>query len=370
MERLRKIYPDPVILFTVFLLSLTGILTVFSVKVVPFLFLDEDISFRRPLLFVIFTFFGISLMSFISYVFDYRVLKNKKVVYGIIGLSLLMLIVVLIKKYATEKDVDRWLIGTSIQPMEFSKLAIVIFVAHYIARKGYINKWGYFIWITCIVIFHSFLLYFQPDKGMAILILVSAWTLLWIGGVSPKFHIPVGIAFALVIGFFLIFSTDYVRERLKAWFNPMDEIYNKGYQIIQSLISFMNGGLFGVGYGKGFQKLGMLTQADTDYVLSVIGEEFGLAGVIFVFFLYYVLISRLIKIAREVYDTFGKLLIMGVCINLAFGIMVNVLMAVNLLPPKGIPLPFISYGVSNLIMNFVSLGIVGSVYRYELRFRI
>jgi len=193
--------------------------------------------------------------------------------------------------------------------------------------------------------------------------------MLWIGGAAPRVYLPVAALFTLVGLFMMFFGGDYVHRRILAWQNPMEDSFGSGYQVIQSLLAFMNGGLLGQGYGKGFQKLGSLTQADTDYVLATIGEELGMPGVVFLFVLYGVLLWRLSRIAREVSDTFGRLLVVGVILNILIAVAVNTTMAVNILPPKGMPLPFVSYGVSNLLMTFIGLGMVGAVHRRQLRFR-
>ncbi len=370
MERLKKLYPDPVLLFTVFLLTLMGFLTISSVKIAPNLFFDLSLSdLRKPILFFFFSITGILLMSFIAFAFNYRKINSQKFIYITVGISLFLLLIILVKKLLLNKPVDRWLIGTSIQPSEFSRIVIVIFIAYYVSRKGYINKLRFFGWAILVVLAHSILLFLQPDKGMAIFVMLLAWLMLWIGGSSPKVYVPVAGLFALVGVFMILFGGDYVHKRFLAWRNPVEDSFGSGYQVIQSLLAFMNGGLLGQGFGKGFQKLGPLTQADTDYILATIGEELGFPGIIFLFSLYGVLFWRLLKIATETVDTFGKLIVTGIMLNLLIAVVVNIMMAVNILPPKGMPLPFVSYGISNLLASFVGLGIVGAVYKKQLHFR-
>ncbi|RLJ69794.1 cell division protein FtsW [Hydrogenivirga caldilitoris] len=371
MERLRRFYPDPVLLFAVILLSLIGFLAILSVRVMPDLLYSLEIQhFRKPLFFLISLLLGLFLMSFVSYALDYKKLNNQRMVYFLVSLSLFFLLLVLLKKLLLGKSVERWLIGTSIQPSEFSKVIIVVFIAYYVARKGAIDRLRFFGWAVLIVVVHSVLLFLQPDKGMALFILLLAWGVMWIGGTSPKIYMPVGALFTFFGAFMLYFGGDYVHKRFSVWQNPTEDSFGAGYQVIQSLLAFMNGGLLGQGYGKGFQKLGPLTQADTDYVLAVIGEELGLPGLIFVFLLYGIVIKRLISIASEVADTFGKLLVYGFMLNITISVVVNVMMTVNLIPPKGTPLPFISYGVSNMLANLFALGLVGAVYKRQLQYRL
>ena len=367
MERLAKLYPDPVVAFSVFLLTTLGFLSVLSVKLPPVLFQNVELhDLRKPFLFFVFSLVGFLFMSFISFALDYRKLNNRRVVYSLVVLSLFFLSVVFLKKILLGKSVERWLIGTSVQPSELSKLIIVIFVAYYVARKGTIDRIRFFGWAILVVIAHSFLLFLQPDRGMAVFILFLAWSMLWIGGTSPKVYLPVGGIFSLLAVFMIVFGGEYVHKRLSAWQDPVQDSFGTGYQVIQAMLAFMNGGLLGQGFGKGFQKLGPLTQADTDYVLATVGEELGFPGIVFLITLYVVLIRRLIRIAVEVVDVFGKLLVAGVVLNLLFSVIINIMMTINMLPPKGIPLPFVSYGVSNLMVNFLSLGVVGSVYKRQL----
>ncbi|HIQ31840.1 MAG TPA: FtsW/RodA/SpoVE family cell cycle protein [Aquifex aeolicus] len=369
-EKLRKLYPDPVLFFSVFLLSTVGFLVVLSVRVSPYIFEGIELSdLKRPILFLLSVLFGFFLMVSLSFI-NYRKLNNQRLVYLMVGVSLTLLAVVIAKKLLLGKRVERWLFGGSVQPSEFSKVVITIFVAYYVARKGAIEELRYFLWAVLVVVAHSLLLFLQPDKGMAVLLLTVAWAMLWVGGTSPRVYLPVGFVFVLTGAFMLFTGGDYVLRRLSAWRNPMEDPFGSGYQVIQSLFAFINGGFWGQGLGKGFQKFGILTQADTDYALATIGEELGFPGIAFLLLLYITVARRLIRIARETTDTFGRLLVTGIALHIILSSGINVMMAVNILPPKGIPLPFVSYGVSNMMMNFVSLGIVGAVYRRQLRYRV
>ncbi len=370
MERLRRLYPDPVVLFTVLLLFLIGLLNVVSVRVVPSLIEGFDPAvLKKPVMFLIAFLLGVLLMSFTAFALNYRKLNNQKVIYGGIILSLVLLLLVLIKKAVLGKPIDRWLVGSSVQPSEFSKIMIVLFLAYYVSRKGYITRIRFFGWAVLVVLAHSVLLMLQPDRGMAVFVLFLSWVLLWIGGVSPRIYAAAGAIFGVMVFFILTFSGDYIHRRIEAWRDPLEDTFGSGYQVIQSLLAFMNGGFLGQGYGKGLQKLGPLTQADTDYALATIGEELGFPGVLFLLILYSVLIWRLVKVAREVADTFGRVVVIGITLNIALSVVVNILMVVNLIPPKGTPLPFVSYGISNLTANLIGLGIVGAIYKRHMDIR-
>ncbi len=371
MDRFRRLYPDPITLGLLVLIFLIGEITILSIKVFPYLF--EGLSWsnlKRPLMHALSFLVGIFLAGFVSHNFNYRKLNNKNLIYTLVAFSLVSLVLVIGKKLIFHMQVNRWLLGTSLQPSELSKLILVVFIAYYISKKGLIDRYSYLMWVAFIVMLHSLLLFLQPDKGMAIFILVSSFILIWFGGVSPRIYISVGALFALLSVFMLQFGGGYLERRFQAWKNPLQDPYDSGYHILQSLLSFINGGLFGMGPGFGFQKLGYLTQADTDYILAIIGEEMGFIGVLFLSFLYFLLVSRLLYISTRVLDTFGKIIVVGVVVNILLSVLVNYYMATNILPPKGIPLPFVSYGVSNMVANMLGLGLVGSIYRRQITYDI
>ncbi len=371
MERLSRFYPEPVILTAVIFLILMGFLNILSIKLAPFILSDIKLEhLRKPAIFLLSSVVGLFIMSAVSHMLNYKKLNDKKTIYTLVGLSLFLLFAVLVKKALLGKEVDRWLVGTSVQPSELSKLIIVLFLAHYVSRKGVINRWSFFGWVVFLVVLHGLFLFLQPDKGMAIFLFAVTVIILWLGCMSPKIYVPILLILASLGVLMLSFGGEYVQRRFIAWKNPMEDSFGSGYQVIQSLLSFINGGFLGQGYGKGVQKLGALTQADTDYALATIGEELGLPGVAFIFVLLGVLLWRLVKVADSATDVFGKLLVGGIAVNIFLSAIINVLMVVNLIPPKGMPLPFISYGTSNLLVNFVSLGIVGAVYKRQLHYRM
>lgn len=363
---MRRFYPDPVVAFSVLLLTTLGFLNTLSVKLPAFVFHGFDLQdLRKPFLMLLFSLIGFLLMSATAFFLDYRRLNNQRLVYSLVILSLLLLILVFVKKIVLGKAVERWLIGTSVQPSELSKLVIILFISYYVARKGAPIGGKFLGWAVLVAVVHSFLLFLQPDKGMALFVLLLAWSMLWIGGASPKIYIPLGAVFSLLGILFLTVGGDYVHRRLSAWQNPLQDYYGTGYQVVQAMLALINGGFLGQGSGKGLQKFGALSQADTDYALANVGEELGFPGILFLLTLYAVLTWRLVRIAVQVVDVFGKLLVAGVTLSILFSTVTNVMMAVNILPPKGIPLPFVSYGISNFLMNFLALGLVGAVYKRQ-----
>jgi len=310
--------------------------------------------------------FSLALLSFFSN-FNYRVFKEKKVVYALVLTSLLLLLVVVVKKYVTgAKAPVRWLFGTSIQPSEFSKIVIILFLAYYIGNKGYIESFSRYLWVVLVVLLHSFLLMAQPDLGMTIFVLLLAVSLLWAGGVAPRIFVPSLLIFGSVGGASLLLFSEHVQRRFQGWLDPFSDPYDKGYQIIKSLQALVKGGFFGEGLGKGLYAVTYIRESDTDYFISVFVENFGFVGFLLLLFTQLALAFRLLSYTRYIFGTYERLIILGVALNFLYSVFVNYAMAFNLLPPKGIALPFLSYGLSNLMANMIGLGIVGSIYRRYL----
>ncbi|NPA32744.1 MAG: FtsW/RodA/SpoVE family cell cycle protein [Aquificae bacterium] len=316
----------------------------------------------------IFFLFGLVLMGVFSRT-DYRVFKNKKVIYLTVGISLALLVGVLIRKLVAPPASGmpvRWLIGTSIQPSEFSKIVLILFLAYYIGVKGYIEQFKYLLFVLLVILSHALLIALQPDLGMAFFFILLGISLMWLGGVAYRIFVPslavLGLAGAGIVALFF----DHVKRRFEGWIDPFSDPHDKGYQIIQSLKAIAGGGLFGKGLGKGLHSAVYIRESDTDYIISLIIENLGILGFLVILYLQLLLILKLFRFANRVYGIYEKLIISGVALNIFYSIVVNYAMAFNIIPPKGIALPFLSYGVSNLLANFIGLGIVGSIYRRHL----
>jgi len=340
-----------------------------KLRVKPYgeLFLDKLTSaFSKNIKLLVFFLVSLFILYIVSN-FNYKVLKRKKVVYLMIGLSVIPLFFLVGKRFFFPGDMPaRWLFGTSIQPSEFSKVVIILFLAYYIGNKGYIENLARYLWVTFIVLLHSILLLLQPDLGMSMFFLLLAVSLLWAGGVSPKFFYPSLVIFGGVATLSLFLFSEHVQRRFAGWLDPFSDPYDKGYQIIKSLQALIKGGFFGEGLGKGLYAVTYIRESDTDYIISAIVENLGILGFLLLLGVQVYLVVRLLRFARHVYGMYERLIILGVALNFMYSVLVNYAMAFNLLPPKGIALPFVSYGVSNLLANVIGLGIVGSIYRRYL----
>ncbi len=358
---------DRWILFSITALFLIGEAVIISVNVVPYLMDSyQKLSiYKRPLIQLLIFLFGFVLASIIAK-YDHRKFMNGTLPYLFILMAVFSLLVVFIKKLMTGKAVDRWLFGGSVQPFEFTKIALIIFLSYYIVRKGNLRQWKHFLWAIFFPAVISFLLLAQPDKGGAIFILLITSLMVYVGGVPKKAYLLMLLLFVFMV-YYILTLEGYVVERLSAWRDPFVDPEDSGYQIIQSLYTLARGGIMGVGIGQGLQKLGPLPASDTDYVIAIIGEEMGFVGVFAVIILYSILVGRLIWYALMSKEQMEKLLLFGVAMNFAISFLWNLAMVSNLIPPKGIALPFISYGPSNLLASLLFLGIAQSVINHQER---
>lgn len=355
----------------IFILFLVGEITILSIWVVP-AFIEGNITFgvfRRVLMQGITFIVGSFIALLIARYVDYRIFRRKEVIYSLLLISILSLSAVILIKYITGKPVNRWLFGSSLQPSEFVKIVMVLFASNYIARKKGLYKNSHIFWSAFVVMVNVILIYAQPDKGMALFILTVSGILFFMGGIAKKVYIPIIIAFAL-LGLYIISGGGYVEKRINVWLNPSKDPEGVGYQIIRSLIYFQKGGLLGQGIGKGVHKQSYLPELDSDYIFAVIGTEWGFLGTFFVLTLYLLIIMKLFFMTAKLKDIFPKLIVLGLTLNFALSVVVNIAMTLNILPPKGIALPLLSYGPSNLLATLISFGIIGSVYirhKHELK---
>jgi cell division protein FtsW len=200
----------------------------------------------------------------------------------------------------------------------------------------------------------------QPDFGSVLILAVLTWLMMFVGGVRCLHLITSLIAMAPIAYYFLI-SEEYRIRRLLSYLNPWQYPADEGYQIVHSLMAFGTGGLWGAGIGKGYQKLFYLPEPHTDFIFSIIGEEFGLVGVLLIIVLYAWILLKGLKIARKAPDTFGALMAVGLTSAMGLQICINMGVTLGLLPTKGLTLPFLSYGGTSLLLNMTSIGILMNI---------
>ena len=253
------------------------------------------------------------------------------------------------------------------QPSELAKLSLIIFLASYGERfqrqmAGF--RQGLII-PGCIIAAVLGFIFVEPDRGCSILLALVSGTMLVIAGVRLSFLLPP--ALVLLAGLGLSFMHDPMRlRRIMAWIHPEQSREGAGYQAYQAMIALGSGGWDGLGLGNGRQKLGFVPEQHTDFIFSIIGEELGLIATLGVVVLFIALILCGVYIARRANDTFGLLLGTGITFMIGLQAFINMGVVTSLLPNKGMPLPFISYGGSNLLLLLIAVGLLLSISRFAV----
>lgn len=260
-----------------------------------------------------------------------------------------------------------------IQPSEICKVGFAVtFAKHLSVTKDRINSFGNFLLLILHLAILVGLIMLQPDAGSAMVFCFMAIMMLFVAGLSYKYIVPAGVisVASLPIIYYSVLS-DYQKHRIQVFLNPEMDRLGSGYNVIQSKIAVGSGGLLGKGYLKGTQnQLGFLPTKHTDFIFSVIAEELGFIGALFVVLLIFLIILRCIKISRESDDLFGKYICVGIASMFIFHTFENIGMCIGLMPVTGIPLPFISYGGTSLLTNMIAVGIVLSVSAHSKKIKI
>lgn len=262
------------------------------------------------------------------------------------------------------EKVRRWysLFGMSIQPSEFAKFAVILWGAHTVVTKASFLenfKKGVLPFLVVLGVI-AFLVVVEPDLSQAFLISVTLLGILYLAG-SRKAHL-VPIVLVGILAFLLFCRMEPYRwERLMSHIDDSGSSEGINYQSEQSLIAVGSGGLVGVGWGAGRQKLRFLPEAHKDFIFSIIGEEFGLLGALLIITGYGYFCYLGLNIARSAKDRFGYYLSSGIVVMIVLGAILNMMVVVVLIPSTGLPLPFISYGGSSLVVSLVSVGVLRSV---------
>ncbi|WP_196590872.1 rod shape-determining protein RodA [Pectinatus frisingensis] len=312
-----------------------------------------------------------AVLVFLMMKFDYRMLQplgNKLYIFN----ALLLLAVDIAGHSAL--GAQRWIqLGPiSFQPSEFSKLIMIISLAVLLEnRVGKLNTFKELLPVALYMVIPFALVVTQPDLGTALVFLAIFFGMIFAAGVNMKI---IGVIFGAGLSCLPIiwhFLKEYQKMRIMVFINPNIDPLGSGYHIIQSKIAIGSGLLYGKGLFHGTQsQLNFLPENHTDFIFAVIGEETGFIGAAIVLLIFLFILWRGIKIAREASDNLGMLLAVGINSMLAFHVLVNVGMTIGIMPVTGIPLPFISYGVSSLITNVLAAGLLLNIYnnRQQLMF--
>ena len=291
--------------------------------------------------------------------FDYKRYKHPAVVFSLLAVTTILLLAV----FALDRShgTHRWIHWGpfSLQPSELAKPALILFLAFFLeTRAKYMGDWRNTL-LPAIVPTLVFLLLIvaQPDLGTAIACAGITASVLFVAGMELRYF---GYAFAASILplYFLLFHVAYRRNRMLAFLDPYADPRGTGFHIIQSMIAVATGGVTGLGLMEGKQKLFYLPEPHTDFIFAVTAEELGLVGALFIVILFGIFLWRGVRTALRTEDLFGRFLAVGITSMVILQAFINISVVLGLMPTKGIPLPFVSYGGSSLFVTLACVGVL------------
>ena len=311
-----------------------------------------------------FTVLGLALMMAISRI-NYGWFQNVYVVYGLLTIAVVLLVAVF--GFPPVNGARRWLRfgGLSVQPSEIAKFVLPIFLAYFLTRnedrigdlKETVLPCGI---VLCVL---GGLIIAEPDLGTTIVLCAIFLSAYFVAG-ARLLHVAAAVAGLLAVGAAALVFAPWRLERLMAFLDPFAYADDAGYQVVQSLYAIGSGGIFGEGFAKGQQKLFYLPYPHSDFIFAVVGEELGLIGTLAVVAAFGLLLWRGARAALLAPDRFGKLLGVGLITGLIVQALFNISVVISILPAKGIPLPFISYGGSSIVATLCAVGVLLNLSQY------
>ena len=359
----RKLKSDKLLFTATLLLVCTSVVMVYSASAV--LALDKN---HDPYLYLVkqatWALLGLLLVPIVMRV-DYRTYRQPTFIWAGVGVVGLALVAVLFGHPIN--GASRWLgVGPlGVQPSELAKIVVIVFIAAVLERRmdQISESPKALIPIGVVLAALVGLILAEPDLGTAVSLLMIAAVMLFASGISYKYI--VGLVLTGVPAFaVLIAASPYRMRRVKSFLNPWVDPLGDGYQMVQSMIAVGTGGVTGRGLMGGVQKLFYLPEPHNDFIYSVIAEELGLIGATVVLACFCVITWRGLRTALRAPDRFGAFLAIGLTTMVAFQAFFNISVVLGLVPPKGIPLPFVSYGGSSLLINLVGMGILLNVSQH------
>ena len=356
-----------IILIAVFILVATGIVMIYSASAMfaERFFQDPTYFLKKQLMFA-----GAGLLTlFAGMTIPPKWIRDNS--RSLVFFSILFVLSVFLPGIGkTGGGARRWIhfFNFSIQPVEFAKIAVCAYLSDYLTRKSKkITQGSLMPFIPPFLILGvlSLALILQPDLGSVVFIFLISFIMFFLAGLRLRY-----VFSTLIVGLpavmFLIIIEPYRFRRILAYLNPWDDPRGSGFQIIQSFLAFALGGLKGVGLGASTQKLFYLPQSYTDFIFSIIGEELGLLGGFVVLALFVVILIQGLAISQKLSDPFRKYFAYSLTLIISLQAIVNMLVTTGLIPTKGMPLPFVSYGGSSLVFNLAAIGLLVSLDRHRL----
>ena len=358
----RKLKSDKLLFTATLLLVCTSVVMVYSASAMwaqernddQYLYLFKQATFAL---------LGLALVPLIMRV-DYRTYRQPVVIWTALGIVGVALVAVLFGRPI--KGATRWLNvgGLGLQPSELAKIVLIVFIAALLERRmERVNEPRALLPLGLVLGALVTLILFQPDLGTSVVLLVIAAVMVFSAGISYRYIAVLGAA-ALPAFYFIVMRSEYRSRRVFAFLDPWSDPLGASYQMVQSMIAVGTGGIFGRGLMDGAQKLFYLPEPHNDFIYAVIGEELGLIGGTVVLACFCVITWRGLRTSMRAPDRFGAFLALGLTTMIAFQAFFNISVVLAMLPTKGIPLPFVSYGGSSLLINLIGMGILLNVSQH------
>jgi cell division protein FtsW len=297
--------------------------------------------------------------------FNYQQLKRRRIVFGLLFVTTVALMSVFL--FSSVNGAHRWIKfpGFSIQPSELSKLALIVFLAYFLEKRAGEERdfWRTFVPSGVVTAWLAALIVIEPDFGTALMLVLIFTIVIYTSG-ARLLHLGLAAAPALVAAIGLLIFVPWRLKRLVTFLNPWADPQGGGFQVVQSLIAIGSGGTNGLGFAQGKQKMLFLPFAHSDFIFSVVGEELGLFGTLAVVAVFALFLWRGIRTALLAPDRFGMLLSLGIVTSIITQALFNISVVLSLVPTKGIPLPFISYGGSSLVPTLAAVGVLLNVSQH------
>ncbi len=310
---------------------------------------------------IIYAGLGIPVIMIVAAI-DYRFWGGViKPMYAVIVIFLVILRLTAGQRFGAARWIETGLV--SIQPTELAKIVIIISLAYFFSRNlNGRHSWGWLIRSLLIALGVAVFIFIQPNLSNVIVILVIWVAMAWVSGLEIKQIVIMGLTGLVLVVVIFPFLQPYQQQRVTTFFSNPSDRSGATYNVLQALIALGSGGIAGKGYGHGTQtQLCFMKVRHTDFIFSVVGEEFGFIGAVLVVVLIGFIIYRCLRVTRLARDNFGSLIVYGIAVLIFFQAAVNIAVNLKLVPVTGLPLPFISYGGSGLLSLMIGIGLVESV---------
>ena len=354
-------YDRPLLIAVIFLVVI-GLMAIFSASAPKCIEMGVN-----PARFLIQQMIGVT-VGFIGLKFLSNFHYKKLIVYTLPFVFFVIIMLILVKVAGvTVNGAQRWInIGPlSLQPSEFAKPAVVLLLAGVFYRNANVFDNNKIVTAFIPILIMMGLIFVQPNLSMLLLLMFTSVSIFLCAGGSVKLLL-IGASCAIPL-FIMKGLKGYQSSRIMTWLNPEADPLGAGYNVIQSLVAFATGGFYGVGYGSSKQKLAWLPESHTDFIYAVIGEEHGFIGCLLIICLFWTILQRGFLIATKCQDMYGKLLALGLTFSICFQGFLNMWVASSFVPATGVPMPFISYGGSSIMVSLWMVGILLNISKDNVK---